>query len=423
MNAEYVRNLNHNYIKVKSEDDFFEYQLQMIMRNEIEGLLSCKVERSNNEVYFLYEINSKLPFVQVFERKKMNMEAFSALVLCLKNAVENASEYLLDVNSIVLTPEYIYMNPETKEVSLLYVPGMWSDIKEEFRELTRQLLEWIDYDDDAVVKAAYQLNNSTVEENYSFEEILNNILFKDDEKSDSETDNKYDDEINYENTEKQYEYSNKHSKSENYINQQDSGPDNYNLYEDDIDAEDERRQSILKKITTPVIQAAGSFLKNLELFHKDNEEYIDNEDGEEEFYEQPAKKIISYSSYTQNYRNYDIAAEEGTYGNTVLFKENKDRGKIIVPINADKYNSFELNIFPFIIGKLVEAVDGVIEDDSVSRIHAKIEKSDGQFYFVDLNSTNGSFVNGQSAPPNSRVKLNVGDRIQFGHVEYKFENI
>ena len=50
MNAEYVRNLNHNYIKVKSEDDFFEYQLQMIMRNEIEGLLSCKVERSNNEV-------------------------------------------------------------------------------------------------------------------------------------------------------------------------------------------------------------------------------------------------------------------------------------------------------------------------------------------------------------------------------------
>ena len=256
-----------------------------------------------------------------------------------------------------------------------------------------------------------------------FEEILNNILFKDDEKSDSETDNKYDDEINYENTEKQYEYSNKHSKSENYINQQDSGPDNYNLYEDDIDAEDERRQSILKKITTPVIQAAGSFLKNLELFHKDNEEYIDNEDGEEEFYEQPAKKIVSYSSYIQNYRNYDIAAEEGTYGNTVLFKENKDRGKIIVPINADKYNSFELNIFPFIIGKLVEAVDGVIEDDSVSRIHAKIEKSDGQFYFVDLNSTNGSFVNGQSAPPNSRVKLNVGDRIQFGHVEYKFENI
>ena len=33
--------------------------------------------------------------------------------------------------------------------------------------------------------------------------------------------------------------------------------DNHNLYEDDIDAEDERRQSDIKKITTPVIQAAG----------------------------------------------------------------------------------------------------------------------------------------------------------------------
>lgn len=61
----------------------------------------------------------------------------------------------------------------------------------------------------------------------------------------------------------------------------------------------------------------------------------------------------------------------------------------------------------------MEAVDGVIEDDSVSRIHAKIEKSDGQFYFVDLNSTNGSVVKDRVLHQTAEVKLQCWRQVQF----------
>jgi len=37
----------------------------------------------------------------------------------------------------------------------------------------------------------------------------------------------------------------------------------------------------------------------------------------------------------------------------------------------------------------------VIEDSSISLMHAKITRKDGQFHLKDLNSTNGTMVNGQ----------------------------
>src|SRR3954466_14562079 len=38
----------------------------------------------------------------------------------------------------------------------------------------------------------------------------------------------------------------------------------------------------------------------------------------------------------------------------------------------------------------------VIADDSVSLLHAKITRVNGRFHLKDLNSTNGTLVNGQS---------------------------
>ncbi|PIY43702.1 MAG: hypothetical protein COZ05_10265 [Armatimonadetes bacterium CG_4_10_14_3_um_filter_59_10] len=62
------------------------------------------------------------------------------------------------------------------------------------------------------------------------------------------------------------------------------------------------------------------------------------------------------------------------------------------------------------IGKQ-EDNDAVLEDSFVSRCHARIERMDGAIRLVDLNSTNGSFVN------EIQIKEQVlcpGDRIRFG---------
>ena len=44
--------------------------------------------------------------------------------------------------------------------------------------------------------------------------------------------------------------------------------------------------------------------------------------------------------------------------------------------------------------------DIVLDSDSVSRRHAKLEHRDGYFYVIDLDSTNGTFVNDEPEPVN-----------------------
>lgn len=60
-----------------------------------------------------------------------------------------------------------------------------------------------------------------------------------------------------------------------------------------------------------------------------------------------------------------------------------------------------------------------IPDRKMSRRHAAIQYVQNQgFYLVDLNSTNGSFVNGE--PAQKRVLLKDGDRIRLGSVAFSF---
>lgn len=59
----------------------------------------------------------------------------------------------------------------------------------------------------------------------------------------------------------------------------------------------------------------------------------------------------------------------------------------------------------------------VVDDASVSLMHAKITRKDGEFFLKDLNSTNGTLVNGQ---PIREAKLQDFDQICFADVIGQF---
>jgi pSer/pThr/pTyr-binding forkhead associated (FHA) protein len=61
----------------------------------------------------------------------------------------------------------------------------------------------------------------------------------------------------------------------------------------------------------------------------------------------------------------------------------------------------------------------VLPDQCVSRYHASIQMlAPGEFYLMDLNSYNGSFINGRRVREISR--LYSGDRISLGQVDLEF---
>ena len=60
----------------------------------------------------------------------------------------------------------------------------------------------------------------------------------------------------------------------------------------------------------------------------------------------------------------------------------------------------------------------VLEDDGVSRRHARIERRSGRVVLMDVGSTNGTLLN--DVELSGIVELNTGDRIQVGSTIFKY---
>lgn len=69
------------------------------------------------------------------------------------------------------------------------------------------------------------------------------------------------------------------------------------------------------------------------------------------------------------------------------------------------------------IGRDASACELHMNDPSVSRKHAKLFKDQGAIWIQDLDSANGTVVNGLSMKPNHPVKLPTQGEVAFGAVE------
>lgn len=76
----------------------------------------------------------------------------------------------------------------------------------------------------------------------------------------------------------------------------------------------------------------------------------------------------------------------------------------------------------FRIGKERSYVDYFIGDNSaISRSHANIITRDGEYFVVDTNSTNHTYVNGGMIQSNVETKIAPGTKIRLGNEEFEFK--
>jgi len=91
----------------------------------------------------------------------------------------------------------------------------------------------------------------------------------------------------------------------------------------------------------------------------------------------------------------------------LIRKKNNER----IMINKDMFK----------LGKERSYVDYCVADNSaVSRSHANIIKKGSEYYVVDMNSTNHSFINGMILTPQTECRINNGDTLSLGDEEFVF---
>jgi adenylate cyclase len=84
--------------------------------------------------------------------------------------------------------------------------------------------------------------------------------------------------------------------------------------------------------------------------------------------------------------------------------------------------TFDLNKSEVSIGRELKN-DLILDDPRVSRTHALTRRSDNAMVLRDLESGNGTFVNGFRIPPNVDYKLSNNDQVRMGSCQLTFQEV
>lgn len=79
-----------------------------------------------------------------------------------------------------------------------------------------------------------------------------------------------------------------------------------------------------------------------------------------------------------------------------------------------------LKKFPFLIGKLKKGADYVLDNHKISRIHARLDYDESRYYIEDMDSTNGTSLNGVMLAAHDRQVLSDMDRLCFADKNFVF---
>ncbi|MGN1145330.1 MAG: DUF6382 domain-containing protein [Acetatifactor sp.] len=366
LQTEFIRSLHCNYERVlldrKPEEK--RYQYCILSRGGIKGLLSCSLRYLNGLAYLYYDITSKQSIKQLYDKRCITAEWLKDFMWSVRQIQAELGRFLLNDQNIIWFPEQIFQDLERNIFFFLYIP--YYEGEGGFLKLLTFLVEHINYEDEMLVECVYKM---------------------------------------YE----QYERS-----GEAYLHSQ--------IFEDIklLDKEAETGTDAVEKAAVHEMEEAETVERS--------EQFVQKKKEKKSFLSLLGDRRRQDKEARDNYREnlqramagYAVAEEADyeplEYGRTVCMEE-KEESKTV-----HRYRLFTqegrlltwINTSAIILGKKREEVDICLEDISVSRIHARIVKEEEKVYIEDLNSTNGTLINGQRLQPYEKRKLEEGDEIKCG---------
>ena len=93
----------------------------------------------------------------------------------------------------------------------------------------------------------------------------------------------------------------------------------------------------------------------------------------------------------------------------------------LISLRPDSYPDISLNRDHLLIGKNPDKADIILPFETVSRVHARIEKRSDGLYVTDLFSTNGTFLDGHRLEPNRSARLLDSARLTIAGYNYRVQ--
>lgn len=137
---------------------------------------------------------------------------------------------------------------------------------------------------------------------------------------------------------------------------------------------------------------------------------------------QPQQPSVQSLPGSDNFGDTVIMGADGYGEDTVVIGEPMAASSIKPYLHRSSNNERILLDKPvFHIGKERSYVDYCISGNAtISRSHADIINRNGNFFIVDNNSTNHTYVNGEMIPSNTEIPLSHGTKIRLSNEDFEF---
>lgn len=382
----YKRELNHSYMVIGGCTGSMEenYAYRMMTQNRIGRLLDCRLRQMDGESFLYYDISSRQPLERLYEARKLDVEGLKRILYAVAAMQEDLGEYLMDEQGLMLDARTVFADVETEELYFCFYPEGMSE-ERRYARLADFFLGHVDHGDEHAVNIAYRFYQMSKAEYF----VLSTFLpFLEKELT---------------------AWRQEQGGGIQPCRMQNAAEEAVIREAGTDEAEEEEKPEIAEK---------KGWLRRL-FRRKLKSEPVKGPAGGE-------KLEAGEGRWTDAvWESYAAQAQFGQNGETVYFADlDKPAARPAgVPclIQEDGEKQFYLENLPLTVGKLKGKVSVVLEDRSVSRMHARFEYAEDGISVRDLNSRNGTLVNGRKLLPDETVRLTKGDRVQFGRERFRYD--
>ena len=439
-NFSYVQDGGRNYLKSEPVGEV-DYIVGMFAHNDIPAFVPVSFKSLNLENYFCYNMNGLIPINQSFEMNKLTADRIEAFLRSIIKAAKSMEEFLLPFDRLITDEAYIYESLGKKD-EFHWIYGIESG-NCTFTGLFERLLDRVDYKDDSAVKMIYSLYQAAKEsegmQGVSTGGSLQRIREKAEEILSAphmSLDMRARELIRAENERnsikrlKGIEAGTGDKTCSKEIEGADSMARRYR-------AEAESKKSRSQRVDiedTP--KAKISLFKQRQNEEKSDKtmfvksklkkvwDYLNADIGSK------PEKLVDLQAVGENELSYNVrevkqpkieASDNAGEATTLLTGAMISNGIYCLKPEDTNEDNILLTEFPFFIGKSGDKTHHTIEDSTVSRFHARIDREEEELWLTDLNSTNGTFLNGIRLMPFGRMRVNKGDSIVISRKRYEFK--
>lgn len=403
MDISYIREPRASYMKIKATESCNVNQMRMAVENSIEHLLPVSCRVVNDEQYYLYNITAQISMAEEYENHELNYTELINLVNAIKNVLASLERYFLKPSDIIFEPELMYISADRKNYEFCIYCGKDKNYDVEIKELFEYIIKKVNHKDSLAVTTAYGIYKRIMLGVTNPMELFELEETEATEKCCITTETLPIKEIVPEIITEEQEITDYSGLIKTYL------PAVVAIVSGIIGivVMCATRNFLAGGIGFLIAAVAGycSYRKGNE--HKGCFSKIIT-----------VKKRIPYERQSVKISVPKKVEEENL---TVILSDKLESNAHYLKINnPDGCRKYTVSDKSMIIGSSKDRADCVIEEEGISRTHARISKEGNAFYIKDLNSRNGTYVNGRQLACFEMCEIKKNDVIIFGNVECVF---